>query len=176
MIEEEFPGCSAASITSQLDNLSASSLQGASPADGEGLQNLHNSLSNKAASVFASSAAANGTQQHIRAAAAGLSCNTASTMAPEAWAAGAPAAAVAAAATAGRAVTPAAAAAQLLPLPPVDPWRLPLKNEQQRVVLSNLLKVRALVQGTLARLEQQQTHEFLNACSAGNVDLILTVS
>ena len=44
------------------------------------------------------------------------------------------------------------------------------------MVLSNLLRVRALVQGTLARLEQQQTHEFLNACSAGNIDLIRTVS
>jgi hypothetical protein len=64
----------------------------------------------------------------------------------------------------------------LPPLPPVDPWLLPLQNEQQRVVLSNLLRVRALVQGTLARLEQQQTHEFLNACSAGNIDLIRMVS
>jgi hypothetical protein len=43
------------------------------------------------------------------------------------------------------------------------------------MVLSNLLRVLALVQGTLARLEQQQTHEFLHACSAGNVDLIRTV-
>uniref|UniRef100_A0A383VMP3 Cyclic nucleotide-binding domain-containing protein n=1 Tax=Tetradesmus obliquus TaxID=3088 RepID=A0A383VMP3_TETOB len=145
MIEAEFPGCSAASITSQLDSLSAQQQQqqqGASPAEGEGL--LHS--------------------------------NAASTMAPEAWAAGTPAAAVAAAA--GRGPTAAgagAAAAQLPPLPPVDPWRLPLRNEQQRVVLSNLLRVRALVQGTLARLEQQQTHEFLNACSTGNIDLIRTM-
>ncbi|WIA36270.1 hypothetical protein OEZ86_007599 [Tetradesmus obliquus] len=140
MIEAEFPGCSAATITSQLDSLSAQQQQqqqrGASPAEGEGL--LHS--------------------------------NAASTMAPEAWAAVTPAAAVAAAA-AGRGPTAAAA----VPLPPVDPWRLPLRNEQQRVVLLNLLRVRALVQGTLARLEQQQTHEFLNACSAGNIDLIRTM-
>jgi hypothetical protein len=102
-------------------------------------------------------------------------------MAPEAWAAGTPAAAVAAAAAAaGRTAAgidgrSAAASAQLPPLPPIEPWRLPLRSEQQRMVLSNLLRVRALVQGTLARLEQQQTHEFLHACSAGNVDLIRTV-
>eukprot|EP00775_Hariotina_reticulata_P006152 gene6152-6389_t len=42
----------------------------------------------------------------------------------------------------------------------------------QQQVLSNLLRVRALVSVTKARIEQQRIHEFLNACCDGNLDTI----
>jgi hypothetical protein len=50
-----------------------------------------------------------------------------------------------------------------------------LSSGQQQVV-SNLLRVRALVKASQARMEQQRTHEFLNACSAGNLEHMRTVS
>jgi hypothetical protein len=60
-------------------------------------------------------------------------------------------------------------------LPVIDPMGLPLRHNQQ-IALANLLRVRALVGQTRARLEQQRTHEFLNACSQGNQDRIRVVS
>eukprot|EP00878_Enallax_costatus_P040551 GHUV01046859.1.p1 GENE.GHUV01046859.1~~GHUV01046859.1.p1 ORF type:complete len:405 (+),score=62.50 GHUV01046859.1:907-2121(+) len=53
----------------------------------------------------------------------------------------------------------------------VDSTGMPLRPIQQQV-LSNLLRVRALANHMRARLEQQQTHEFLNACSSGNLERI----
>lgn len=50
-----------------------------------------------------------------------------------------------------------------------------LSSGQQQVV-SNMLHVRALVKASRARLEQQRTHEFLNACSAGNLEYMRSVS
>jgi hypothetical protein len=49
-----------------------------------------------------------------------------------------------------------------------------LSSGQQQVV-SNLLHVRALVKASRARMEQQRTHEFLKACSAGNLEHMRTV-
>lgn len=46
----------------------------------------------------------------------------------------------------------------------------------QQQVLSNLLRVRALVAVTKTRIEQQRIHEFLNACCDGNLDTIRVVS
>jgi len=46
----------------------------------------------------------------------------------------------------------------------------------QQQVLSNLLRVRALVAVTKTRIEQQRVHEFLNACCDGNLDTIRVVS
>lgn len=57
----------------------------------------------------------------------------------------------------------------------VDSTGMPLRPVQQQM-LSNLLRVRALANHTRARLEQQQTHEFLNACSSGNLERIRVVS
>ncbi|KAF6266101.1 hypothetical protein COO60DRAFT_1697459 [Scenedesmus sp. NREL 46B-D3] len=179
MIEAEFPGHSAASITLQLDSLSALEQQGASPAAGEGLLG-RNSLSSEARQWNGVAAHTAGSQ-HSTSAGKVPGGNIASTMAPEPRAAKAAAEAVAAAAAAGSTAAGRcgsfARSDQLPPPPPLDPWQLPLplQNEQQRVVLSDLLRVRALVQATLARLEQQQTHEFLHACSAGNVGLIRTM-
>ncbi|KAF8054945.1 AKT1 [Scenedesmus sp. PABB004] len=53
----------------------------------------------------------------------------------------------------------------------VDSSGMPLRAGQQQV-LANLLRVRALAKQTQARLEQQRTNAFLNACSAGNLDRI----
>lgn len=50
-----------------------------------------------------------------------------------------------------------------------------LSSGQQQVV-TNLLRVRALVKASRARMEQQRTHEFLNACSAGNLEHMRAVS
>jgi hypothetical protein len=50
-----------------------------------------------------------------------------------------------------------------------------LSSGQQQVV-SNLLRVRALVKASRARLEQQRTHEFLHACSSGNLGHMRSVS
>lgn len=49
---------------------------------------------------------------------------------------------------------------------------VPLAQQQ---TLANLLRVRALVSATRARLEQQRTHEFLHACSSGNLERIRVV-
>jgi hypothetical protein len=46
---------------------------------------------------------------------------------------------------------------------------LPLRTGQQQV-LSNLLRVRALVKATAAKYEQNRTASFLAACSVGNMD------
>jgi hypothetical protein len=46
---------------------------------------------------------------------------------------------------------------------------LPLRTGQQQV-LSNLLRVRALVKATAAKQEQSRTAAFLAACSVGNMD------
>jgi hypothetical protein len=50
--------------------------------------------------------------------------------------------------------------------------QLPITQKQ---TLANLLRVRALVSATRARLEQQRTHEFLHACSSGNLERIRVV-
>jgi hypothetical protein len=50
-----------------------------------------------------------------------------------------------------------------------------LSSGQQQVV-SNLLRVRAMVKASRARMEQQRTHEFLNACSGGNLERMRMVS
>jgi hypothetical protein len=42
-------------------------------------------------------------------------------------------------------------------------------------VVSNLLRVRSLVKASRARLEEQRTHEFLNACSSGDLERMRTV-
>lgn len=50
-----------------------------------------------------------------------------------------------------------------------------LSSGQQQVV-SNLLCVRSLVKASRARMEQQRTHEFLHACSSGNLGHMRSVS
>lgn len=55
----------------------------------------------------------------------------------------------------------------------VDSMGLPLRTNQQQV-LSNLLRVRGLANSTRARVEQEQTYEFLNACT-GNLERMRVV-
>jgi hypothetical protein len=67
----------------------------------------------------------------------------------------------------------AAGAAALLPaMDTLDSISLRTSQEQ---VLSNLLRVRELVQVSRARLDQQRVNDFLNACSEGNWHRIRTV-
>ena len=49
------------------------------------------------------------------------------------------------------------------------------KELARQQLLANLLRVRSLASATRARLEQQRTHEFLHACSSGNLERIRVV-
>jgi hypothetical protein len=59
---------------------------------------------------------------------------------------------------------------------PVEPVTGPPLRTGQQQVLSNLLRVRALVKATAAKHEQNRTASFLAACSVGNMDRMRLVS
>uniref|UniRef100_A0A383WLL7 Ion transport domain-containing protein n=1 Tax=Tetradesmus obliquus TaxID=3088 RepID=A0A383WLL7_TETOB len=148
LILREFPGPSAARIMEQLDALAALELTWANPEQGPAAAG---------AAGVASSTATSAVPSRQSSFTGGLP--TPGWLTP-------PAPGAAAAAAASASAPPPAAAGGL----PVEPLTgLPLRTGQQQV-LSNLLRVRALVKATAAKQEQGRTAAFLAACSVGNLD------
>ncbi|WIA41476.1 hypothetical protein OEZ86_005053 [Tetradesmus obliquus] len=148
LILREFPGPSAARIMEQLDALAALELTWANPEQGPAAAG---------AAGVASSTATSAVPSRQSSFTGGLP--TPGWLTP-------PAPGAAAAAAASASAPPPAAAGGL----PVEPLTgLPLRTGQQQV-LSNLLRVRALVKATAAKQEQARTAAFLAACSVGNLD------
>lgn len=172
MIAREFPGPSSSRIMEELDSLGALELKWASPemgstvgADKAGLSSISGSRLPSRQSSFTGGAPTPGWRTPPGP----------SMLAAAAVGAGGSAANTTYSVPSSRPLTPPKAiAAGGAQLPPDPVTGLPLRTSQQQV-LSNLLRVRALVKATAARLEQSRIHAFLDACSVGNMDRIRLV-